>query len=435
MIGPPADAPVEVDQKLRAFCTDKQWGYLCAWVRLRSYRAVGKATGVDNSTIREAIAAIYSKAARRGYAPAHDLTHPLPDGLALKGTSVRYNGAGEVEQFWNKSKQDGRGPDEVVHLPDPKVLSKVSTLYDQEGRVVQQWVAEKPKEAERLKMWQAAAEEMAKALPRLDPVPPSKTAKRGDVLAGYPVGDHHLGMLSWNQETGADWDIKIAEETLDRATAALVDAVAPADQALVAYLGDFLHYDSFEAVTPTSRNMLDADGRFPKMVRAGIRAMRRTIDRALERHGRVHVIVEIGNHDLSSSIFLMECLANVYERDPRVTVDTSPMHYHYFEFGTTLIGTHHGHGAKADRLPAVMAADRPEAWGRSRHRYWWVGHIHHRTHSDFEGCSVESFRILAPPDAWAHQKGYRSKRGMEAIEIHRAHGEVARHTVSPEMFR
>jgi hypothetical protein len=91
-------------------------------------------------------------------------------------------------------------------------------------------------------------------------------------------------------------------------------------------------------------------------------------------------------------------------------------------------------------LPLIMATDRPEDWGRTRYRYWWTGHIHTSktqaaTNSqDFSGCSVESFRILAPTDAWAHQKGYRPHRDMKSITLHREFGEVARNTVNPEMF-
>jgi hypothetical protein len=162
--------------------------------------------------------------------------------------------------------------------------------------------------------------------------------------------------------------------------------------------------------------------------------MRYAIEAAAAKHGRVLAIVEIGNHDLASSIFLMEALSNIYENDPRITVDTSPAHYHYFEFGRCLVGTHHGHGPKPDKLPLIMATDRPEEWGRTEHRYWWTGHIHHDTTKDFEGCRVESFRVLPPSDAWATQKGYRSRRDMKSIILHSEYGEVARHTVTPSMF-
>jgi hypothetical protein len=211
---------------------------------------------------------------------------------------------------------------------------------------------------------------------------------------------------------------------------------------LIALLGDFFHYDGLEAKTPTSGHILDADSRYPKMIRSAIRSVRNMIRLALERHNTVNVIVEIGNHDLSTSIFLAECLALIYENEPRVVVDTSPSHYHYLEFGSCLVATHHGHGAKMEQLPLIMATDRADAWGRTKYRYWYTGHIHHAktktvvsSAQDFTGCTVESFRILAPADAWAAQKGYRSVRDMKAIVLHKEFGEVARHTVNPDMMK
>jgi hypothetical protein len=133
----------------------------------------------------------------------------------------------------------------------------------------------------------------------------------------------------------------------------------------------------------------------------------------------------------------MECLNNVYENEPRITIDTSPMHYHYFHFGQCLVGVHHGHGTKMQNLPLIMAADQPELWGETKYRYWWTGHIHSSktlASEDFAGCSVESFRVLPPVDAWARQKGYRSPRDMKSIILHNEYGEVARNTVTPEMI-
>ena len=361
-------------------------------------------------------------------------------GHTLKGVSILSNKNGEEIERWTKTGRAGRDDDKVVHIPDPKTVSKVSTLYDHDGKVTQQWIAERPADLLRAALWREWATALAEPLPRAEPITAPVAFLDAALLACYPVGDHHNGMLSWARETGARWDLDIAEQTLARAHDELIASVRPCETALIALLGDWLHYDSTEAVTPTNRNILDSDTRYPKMIRVGIRAVRRMIERAAARHGRVHVIVEIGNHDLASSLFLAEALANIYESNPRIAIDTSPMHFHYFEWGDVLIGTHHGHGAKMADLPLIMATDQPEAWGRTRHRYWWTGHVHHRndirvlTARDDHQVAVESFRVLAPNDAWAHQKGYRSIRDMKAIVMHRRFGEVERHTVKPEMW-
>ncbi len=253
-------------------------------------------------------------------------------------------------------------------------------------------------------------------------------------MANYPIGDHHMGMLAWKHEVGSSYDLDISEQLLGKAITHLVRTTPACDRAAVVFLGDFMHYDSFDAVTPRSRNILDSDGRFPKMVRAAVRTMRHTIETAAARHREVLVIVEIGNHDLSSSIFLMECLHNIYADNPRITIDICPSHFHYFTFGKNLVGTHHGHGTKYADLPGIMASDRSVEWGQTEHRAWWTGHIHTQKVFEYPGCSVESFRILAPADAWAYNKGYRAKRDMKAIILHAEHGEVARYSVNPSML-
>lgn len=386
--------PRERDEGYREYATESQWAYAEAWWRSGNTRAAAEEFGVHHTSVLRAIQAIEAKAARAGYAPQHGMIQTAPPGYAIRGTSTLYDADGTARLQWVKTKQD---PDAMLMLA------------------------------------QEAAVSLAETLPRIKPsAAPSHTATA--LMAGYPIGDHHLGMYAWADEAGGSYDVGIAERLLDRAAAALVEAAPPADVALIAILGDFFHYDSLEPVTPTSKNLLDSDGRYAKMIAVGLRLARRVIETALGKHARVHVIVEPGNHDLSTSLFLAVALAALYEREPRVHVDTSPRHYHYYEFGKVLIGVHHGHGAKPAELPLIMASDQPEAWGRTRHKHWWTGHIHKGTKLDVQGVIVESFRVLPPTDAWAANRGYRGARNMTSIVYHREHGEVARNTICPEML-
>lgn len=389
-----------VDINLKPYCTGRQWEVLNAIATAGSMRGAARQLDVHEKTIRNAYKAVLKKAAKHGYSPDHDMTHSVPDGFNLKGASTLYDSDGEIRLQWVKSEADRERQREMFH---------------------------------------EMVQELAKDLPVIEPISAPATVDE-DLLCVYPVGDHHMGMLSWGIETGQSYDLKIGEKLLNGASNYLMDALPNAGTALVAVLGDFFHYDSFEAVTPSSRNQLDADSRYPKMIRAGIRSLRRMIEQAASKHNKVHVIIEIGNHDLSTSVFLMECLYNIYMGNDRITIDTSPMHYHYFRFGSTLIGTHHGHGAKMDQLPLIMAADRAKDWGETDYRYWYTGHVHHsRTKnalngSDYVGCRVESFRVLAPMDAYAHQKGYRSMQDMKGLVITRDAGEQSRLTVNPKML-
>ena len=87
----------------------------------------------------------------------------------------------------------------------------------------------------------------------------------------------------------------------------------------------------------------------------------------------------------------------------------------------------HGDTIKEQNLIGVMAADRAEQWGLTKHRYWYVGHVHHVNKKEYPGGVVEYFRTLAAGDAWHHGQGYRSGRDMCLIVLHKDHGEVERH--------
>lgn len=385
-----------VDENLRPFATERQWEILEAYAEHGSERKAAKALGIHRKSIGVARKAVRDKAARQGYSPDHDMTRAVPDGFHLKGTSTYYGEDGQVKAQWVKSNIDRERQQEILQAA---ILAFVDDLN----------------------------------LPRAQAQSPPKVDQSG-LLTGYPIGDHHIGMYTWKGEGGSKYDLEIAEKLLTGAMVYLVNAAPASEKALVVSLGDLLHYDGFVPMTPKNRNPLDAAGRFPEMVGVAIRSMRFLVSLCLRKHKNVHLIFETGNHDPVSAIWMMELFAAHYENEPRVTVDMSPSHFHYYRFGKVLIGTHHGHGVKMDRLPLIMATDRAKDWGETTHRYVWVGHWHNDMVKDINGCRVESFRVLPPKDAWTNNQGYRPGRSMQSIVFHKNLGEVARNTVSAEML-
>lgn len=381
------------DANLEQFATEKQWAHYLAYFEHGSERKAADALGCDRAGIGTAIRAIEKKATAAGYAPDQGLYNPFPMGRTLGKVTIQSDATGKVIQTWARMERD-----------------------DQADLI------------------RETIEALKEDLPKYKPVKPPKQAV-SSLMTAYPVGDHHFGMLSWHEETGADYNISIGEQLLTGAMDHLVSTSPASERALIVLLGDFLHYDSMESVTPASKHQLDSDSRYQKMIRAAIKTSRFMIRRALQKHLHVTVIVEVGNHDPSGMPWLAEALNAVYEDDPRVTVDTSPRNIHYYQFGKCMIATTHGDKMKkpAD-IPLIMATDQREMWAASDHRYIWTGHIHHDQVKDFHGCRWESFRILPPVDAYAAQHGYRSGRDMKAIVLHEEYGEVARHIVNPAML-
>lgn len=334
------------------------------------------------------------QAARRGWSPGADMKKPVPPGFHVKGVSTYY-----------RTEEDGS------QTP------------------IGQWVKSAVDPENRLAALADAIQVLREPLEGLAEPSAGPADADADLLAIYPMGDPHFGMLSWAEETGDDFDLKIAAADLFGAVDRLVALAPPAEEALVINLGDFFHTDNSSNVTNRSHHALDVDSRWPKMLRVGVASMRRCIDRALERHKRVRVICAIGNHDDHSAIVLAMCLENFYSREPRVQVDTTPGPLHWHEFGANLIGVHHGHTIKPDKLPLVMATDQAEAWGRTKYRQFYCGHVHHDQTKEHPGCVVETFRTLAARDAWHNAAGYRAGRDMKLDVWHRTRGKIVRHVV------
>lgn len=381
--------PATVDQRLYEFCTVRQLEVLEAIHKHKSIRAGSRALGVSYNAVHETLTAVKRKAALHGYSPEHDLTHPVPPGQRLRGASMLY--------------KDGQAKPALVWV-------KTSTDDEARERIVREFV-------------RVLAEDVRGLAPSVEP--PEHCMD--DLLAVYPLGDPHFGMYAWAKEAGDDFDLNIARKLTLGAVDRLVQAAPPASTAILLPLGDVFHMDDQSNQTPQHRHQLDADGRFPKVLEVGIQTFRHAALRLLEKHASVVIRFVGGNHDPHAIWSLAFTIAAYFENEPRVTVDLSPAAHWFYRFGKVLLGATHGDKTKHAQLLGVMAADRAEDWGQTKHRYFYTGHIHSQTVTELPGLQCESFRTLAAKDAHAAGYGYRAGRDMRCIVHHRDHGEIERH--------
>lgn len=325
----------------------------------------------------------------------------------------------------------GRDPADAPPIGTPVATS---TLYNNEGQVTAQWIKTRPVQQDPREILLLLRDELTNSVPRIAPFECWSGQRAENLATWYRVGDHHMGMLSWRPETGASYDLSIGEALLTKAFQRLVAVTPKCDTGGIYFSGDFAHYDSQQPVTPKNRNLLDADSRWRKMVRAVIRVMRTQIDMVALWHKTVHIEIMPGNHDPFLMTVLAEALAVYYEKNPRIIINTDASPYHYHRFGNCLIGFTHGDLCKPEKLPGIMTVDRAKDWGETQHRFWWTGHTHQEVARDFPGVSWESCRILPPVDAWAHGAGYRSTRGMSAVVLDHEFGWQSRHDVNPAML-
>jgi hypothetical protein len=380
----------QVDDRLLEFCkTDAERSDVKAVLKHGSIRAAARGESKHFTTVRDRVKRVKARAAIQGWSPEHDMVHAAPDTHILGGDS---------------------------------------TLYDSEGKMRLQWVKRNIKQEEVIK----AAQEFIKAL--AEDVKPAKAIKppktcNDDLLAVYPIGDPHVGMYAWHEETGENFDLDIAASDLHAAMSEITRSTPAASTAVVVNLGDFFHADDATNRTPRGQNALDVDGRFSKVIRVGCQILVGIVQHALKRHGKVVLRNEIGNHDPHGALWLPVVLEAYFKNEPRVEVVMDPTPFWYYRHGKTLIGTTHGHGPKPKDLPGIMATDRPQDWGESEFRYWVHGHIHSQTKHEFPGCTVESFRTLAGKDYWHTAQGYRSGQDINSLVLHKDYGEIARHKV------
>lgn len=362
--------------------------------RFGNWEAAAISLGIPAASARRRASDARRRAAARACAPEAGLNRQLGEGFALKGYSTLANNAnGELTWF------------------------KVDREKQQQ-----------------MEAWREAIEGFAAPLRGgfNDNSKPHYTNE--DLCVVYPMGDPHIGMLSWHGETGTSHDLEIAERNLVSATRRLVASSAPADRAIIINVGDYFHSDNQSNRTERSGHQLDVDGRYAKVLEVGLRAMRACIEAALQRHKVVDVINARGNHDPYSSVALSIMLRNWYELSDRVRIADPAKYFHYLRFGRCLFGVTHGDGPKPQDLPGIMACDEPKLWGETTFRRWYTGHIHHETAKEFRGCVVESFNTLAARDAWHHQSGYRSERFATSHVWHRHHGLVDRHHIGIEQI-
>ena len=381
-------------EQYRPYASPRQIEILDA---LRFHGSMGKAVkalNLDKRRAYEHMTRLREKAAKRGFAPSHDMTHPAPEGFTVKGVSTLYGPDGDVRGQWVKTQQSAENAQAALR---------------------------------------EAAEALAESMPRLAPVKPPKASAEA-LATVYTMTDCHVGALSWREECGEDWDLKIAERTLVGCYEALISSTPASAIGVVAQLGDFLHQDGLGAVTPTSGHLLDADGRFTKVVRVAVRTLRRMVDLALMKHDKVLVLMAEGNHDIASSVWLRTLFAALYENEPRVTVLDSPLPYYAYQHGSTMLAWHHGHLKKNDQLPILFAAQFPQIWGGTKHRYAHTGHRHHVEEKEHSGMTVIQHPTLAARDAYAARGGWIAERAATAITYHARTGQVGRVTVTPEML-
>ena len=375
------------------YCTSRQKEILETFVAYECDQVkTAEALGCSKSNVGHTLKRIEARAAVKGFAPEMGAEHPAAEGFMFTKSTVQRDAEGNVQRTWHRYAQD---------------KDKLIDLY---------------------------GEIMDELLEGYEPFKPRKAPKLDydtEVIPWFNIGDAHIGMLAHELEVGENFDVKIATRELKFALDRLISDAPARERCVINDLGDATHYENLEGVTQASGHMLDCDGRFVKMVDAYLDIMIFSIERALEKHKHVDVIINQGNHSRTNDLWAVRCLKRMFANEPRVTVIDNSSVFIAYRMGDTMVLCHHSDKCKPDRLIDVLINDYREDYGDTKHHYVWVGHIHHKHTSDeFRGITIESWNILANKDKYAHDGGWRSGQCITRVDLHRKYGEVGRQTLN-----
>lgn len=400
-----------------------------------SNRAAAKATGVGYSTFENRVRVARLKGfkaqnqALAGFAAANPEmietppSNAVPEGQQLRGLSTKVDAEGKTEEQWIKTE---RAAGDAFEAPPDYLIKGISAMTDADGKLRVKWQKLDMDAVARQTAQEAAFKALCEELPKLAEIPAPIAILDADLATLYTLTDCHVGMLAWDKETGENWDLDIAEATLVGTLLQMIEAAPRSSIGILNQLGDFLHFDSLQPLTPTNKHVLDADSRYQKVVKVAVRVLRRVISAMLEKHAEVKVFMMEGNHDPAGSVWLRVMFAELYADNPRVTVGLSPNPYAIYQHGKTLLGFYHGHLAKLASVPQIFAAQFRREWGECDHVYVHTGHKHHIEEKEHPGVLMVQHPTLAAPDAYAARGGWISKRQATSMTYHKTKGEVAR---------
>lgn len=241
--------------------------------------------------------------------------------------------------------------------------------------------------------------------------------------------DVHVGKLCRSFETGEEYNQQIAVKRVKEGVNGILNKAKGFDIDLIALIigNDILHTDSPRRMT-TSGTPQDTDGMWYDNFLTAKRLYIDLIEQLIQV-SPVLVIYNPSNHDYTHGFFLAQLIEAHFRNSKDVVFKVDLSHRKSFSYYNNLIGTTHGDGAKESNLPLLLAQENAESWAKTKHRYIYTHHVHHKTSKDYIGVTIESLRSPSPADSWHHRNGFQhSPQAIEGYIHSKEHGQIARLT-------
>ena len=255
----------------------------------------------------------------------------------------------------------------------------------------------------------------------INPKKPNKTPKK---LLEINLFDFHFGKMSWNEETGYNFDTKIASNNFENAIDNLILKVKHynIDKILFPIGNDFFNSDYSHPYNRTTNGTpQEEDLRWQKTFREGRELLIKSINKLLEI-APVDILIIPGNHDYEKTFYLGDSLTGWFNTNPNVNINNSANPRKYYKYNNVLLGFTHGNNEKVESLPLIMSQECSNDWGNTKYREFHLGHYHHKKSISYNqihennGVNIKYFSSISPADSWHHKKGFiGSNKQAEAL--------------------
>jgi hypothetical protein len=259
--------------------------------------------------------------------------------------------------------------------------------------------------------------------------------KKGNHLLVINPADIHIGKYASALETGEEYDCETAVMRVLEGVQGLIKKAEgfDIDKVLFCIGNDILHTDNVMSST-TKGTFQDTDGKWWEHYEIALMLYVKCVEMFREI-APVDVLHSMSNHDYQSGFHLAHTLKSWFRKAEDVRFDVSVSARKYYQYGKNLIGLEHGDGAKMDKLPLLMANEKPKEWSETTHRYWYLHHLHHKIKhkyldtKDYIGVTIEYMRSPSSSDSWHSAKGFCGvPRACEGFLHDKESGQVARLT-------
>ena len=220
------------------------------------------------------------------------------------------------------------------------------------------------------------------------------------------IADLHLGKLSWNGETGENYDHTIARKSFFKVIDAEIERVRQNkfEKILFVWTNDFFNSDGMSNST-TAGTPQDVDLRWQKLFLEGCSMLVEAID-MLSKYAPVETFYIASNHSRQVDFYALNYLYAWFRTYDNVTINVNCTPRYYYRYGVNLIGFAHSYYEKKQNLPHLMSIECAKDWSETTYREYHLAHYHSEKVEEKGGVIFRWLPSVTGTDSWHNDCGY-----------------------------